>query len=171
MVYKMFLACFFEGWAIIRPVGSWPASTGHGQGRSLSQSPSWQTRWRNNPLVMNVNNSIPDCLNPGLDTCSNPWPLHEHHWVEVHAVCLSFQTDDPPLWNGLLSSSARTAPLSEHRGHCLHFHEDTYSRNHCRHPSQTLGAIFNPDPRTLGNEGGVYQRWRARMVRHHREDK
>ena len=32
---------------------------------------------RNNSLAMNVNKSIPDCLDPWLDTSSNCWPLDE----------------------------------------------------------------------------------------------
>ena len=44
--------------------GARPASNGHGQGRTPSQSPSWQTGSLNNSLGMNVNKSIADCLDP-----------------------------------------------------------------------------------------------------------
>ena len=36
-----FLACFFLGSAIARPVGPRPAGHGRGQGRGPSQTPSW----------------------------------------------------------------------------------------------------------------------------------
>ena len=102
-----------------------PASIGRGQGRTLSQSPVWQTRSRNNPLVMNVHKTIPDYLDRWLDTASNCWPLDKHHYAEVHAVFISIQIEDPPLWSGLLSSSARAAALSENRGRCLNCLEDS----------------------------------------------
>ena len=66
---------------------------------------------------MNVNKSIPDCLDPWLRTSSDYWPLDEHHYIEVHAVCMSIRTEDPTLWSGLFSSSARAAALGETRGH------------------------------------------------------
>ena len=84
-----------------------------GQGRTLPQLPSWQTGSRNNPLELNVNVYIPDCLDSWLDTSSNCRPLEEHQYAEVHAVYTSIQTEDFPLWSGLNSSSARTAALSE----------------------------------------------------------
>ena len=95
------------------PTGPRPASSGRGQGRTLLQSPAWQTGSRNNPLVGNANKFIPDCLDPRLDTSSNCWPLEEDYYAAVHAVCMSIQTNGPPLWNGLISSSARAATLSE----------------------------------------------------------
>ena len=70
--------------------------------RAGRQSPSWQTGSRKNPLVINANKSIPDCLDPWLNTSSKFWPLDERHYAEVQAVCVSIQTDDPPLWSGLL---------------------------------------------------------------------
>ena len=45
-------------------LGPRPASNGRGQGRTLPQSSAWKTGSRNNPLVMNVHKSIPDCLDP-----------------------------------------------------------------------------------------------------------
>ena len=66
---------------------------------------------RNNPIVINVNKSIPDYADPWLDTSSNCWPLDEHHYAEVFAACSSIQNDDPPLWIGLLTPTAHaTAP-------------------------------------------------------------
>ena len=44
---------------------------------------------------------------PWLDKMSNCWPLEEQHYAEVFAVSASFETDDPPLWSGLLTPSAR----------------------------------------------------------------
>ena len=76
---------------------------------------------------MNVSKSFPDCTDPWLDASSNCWPLDEHHYLEVFAVCSSIQTDDPPLGSDLLIPTARTAALRENRGHCLSFDEDTHS--------------------------------------------
>ena len=58
-----------------------PASNGHAQGRTPSQWPLWQTKSRKNPLAMHVNNTIPDCLDPWLDTSSNYWPVDEHPYA------------------------------------------------------------------------------------------
>ena len=78
-----FLAYFVVGRADIPPVGARSAGNGRGQGRALSQSPAWQTGSRNNPVVMNVSQSIPDCTDSWLDTSSNCWPLDEHYYTEV----------------------------------------------------------------------------------------
>ena len=69
------------------PSGPRPAGNGRGQGRTPSQSPAWQTGSRNNPVVVNVSKSILDCTVPWLDTSPNYWPLDEHHYAEVLAVC------------------------------------------------------------------------------------
>ena len=45
-----------------------PDGNGRGQGRTPSQSPAWQMGSRNNPTVINVNKSIPDCTDPWLST-------------------------------------------------------------------------------------------------------
>jgi len=103
-------------------------------------------------------------------TASNCWPLEEHHYAEVHAVCMSIQTEDPPLWSGLLSSSARAAALSENRGRCLNCHEDKHSLRQCRHPFLNLSGILNPDLGTLGDDGEAFRRWQERMIRHRREN-
>ena len=63
---------------------------------------------------MNVSKSIPNCTDPWTDTSSNCWPLDEHHFAEVFAVCPSIQNDDPPLWSGLLTPLA--LPLYEKTG-------------------------------------------------------
>ena len=123
------------------PSGPCPSSTGRGQARALPQSPAWQTGSCNNPHRVNVHKSIPDCFDPWLDTASNFWPLEEHHYAEVHAVCMSIQTEDALLRSSLLSSSARAAALSETRGRCLNCHEDSHSLRQCRHPFKTL-AVF-----------------------------
>ena len=67
--------------------GPRPAGNGRGQGRTPSQSPACQMGSRNNPIVINVNKSIPDYADPWLDTSSNCWPLDEHHYAELFAVC------------------------------------------------------------------------------------
>ena len=59
-----------DGWSSA-PSTSRLASIGRGQGRTPSQSPSWQARSRNNPFAMNVKKSIPDCFDPWLDTSFN----------------------------------------------------------------------------------------------------
>ena len=92
-----------------------PTGNGRGQGRTPSQSPAWRTGSRNNPVrecleiyprLMNVSKSIPGCTDPWTDTSSNWWPLGEHHFAEVFAVCSSIQTDEPPLWSVLLTPLA-----------------------------------------------------------------
>ena len=55
-----------------------PAGNGRGQGRTPSQSPTWQTGSRNHPVVLNVtNDSVHN--DTWLDTSSNCWPL-EANW-------------------------------------------------------------------------------------------
>ena len=98
-------------------------------------------------------------------------PLDEHHHAEVHAVCSSIQTDDPPLWSGLLTPTARAAALRENRGHCLNLHEDTYSLKQCRHPVIHARGCLSPDLGQLGDGGEAYRRWQVRMIRYRREDK
>ena len=46
------------------PSGPRSAGNRRDQGRTPSQSPAWHTGSRNNPVVMNVNKSIPDCTDP-----------------------------------------------------------------------------------------------------------
>ena len=164
------IACFFDGCAVIHPVGAPAAISGRSQGRTLPQWPAWQTGPRNIPLVRNVHNSFLDCLDPWLDTASNCWPLEDHHYAEVHAVCMPIQLEDPPLWSGLLSSSARATALSQNRGHCLNCHEDSHSLRQCRPPFQYLSGILNPDLGTLGDDGAAFRRWQERMTRHRREN-
>ena len=60
-------------------------------------------------MVMSVN----DPTDPWTDNTYKCWPLEEHHYAEVFAVCASLRTDDPPLWSALLSPSARAAALRE----------------------------------------------------------
>ena len=110
------------------PPGPRPAGNGRGQGRTPSQSPAWQTGSRINcSFVVNVSKPIPGCTDPWLDASSNCWPLNEHHCAEIFAVCSSVQTNDPPLWRGLLTPTARAAAPRESGGHCLNCHEDTHS--------------------------------------------
>ena len=94
------------------PSGPRPAGHGRGQGRVPFQTPSWQTASSNNPNVI----SVKDLTDPWTGHTSKCWPLEEHHYAEVFAVCASFKTDDPPLWSALLSPSARAAALREKRG-------------------------------------------------------
>ena len=109
------------------PSGPRPAGNRRDQGRMLPQSPVWQTGSGSNPLVMNAHKSVPEFLDPWLDTASNCWPLEEYHCAEVHAVLMSIQTEGPPLWSGLCSLSAHAAALSENRSHCLNCHESSHS--------------------------------------------
>ena len=106
---KTISACFFVGSAVIRPVGPRPAGHGRGRGRVPSQTPSWQTGSSLNLIVM----SVDDPTDPWIDKTSNCWPLDDNHYAEVFAASASFKTDDPPLWSGLLSPSARAAALRE----------------------------------------------------------
>ena len=152
------------------PSGPRPDSIRCGQGRTLPQPPVWQTGSHSNPPVINVYKFIPDYLDPWLDTASNCGPLEEHPYAEAHAVCMSIQTEDPPLWSGLLSSSARAAALSENRGRFLNCHEDSHSLRQCRHPFHNLNGILNPDLATLGDDGVAFRRWQGRMTRHCHEN-
>ena len=146
------------------PSGPRPAVHGRGQGRVLSQSPSWQTGSSHNPIVMpNVAST-----DPWLDKMSNCWPLEEQHYAEFFAVSASFKTDDPPLWSGLLTPSARAAALRENRGHCLNCHEDTHSLRNCRHPFINASGCLNPELGQLGDDD-VFRRWQARMVSYRRD--
>ena len=92
-----------------------PADHGRGQGRVPSQSLLWQTGSSHHPTAM----PIDDLSHPLLDQTSNCWSLEEHHYGDFCAVGASFKTDDPPLWSGLLSPSARADALRENRGLCL----------------------------------------------------
>ena len=129
-----------------------------------SQSPSWQTGSSHNPIVM----SITDHTDPWLDKMSNCWPLEEQHYAEFFAVSASFKTDDPPLWSGPLTPSARAAALRANRGHCLNCHEDTHSFRNCRHPFFNASDCLNPELGQLGDDD-VFQRWQARMVSYRRD--
>ena len=153
------------------PSGPWPAGFWRGQRPTLSQSPAWQTGSRNNSIAMNVNKSIPDCTEPWLDTSPNCWPLDEHHYTEVFAVCSSFQTNDFPLWSDLLTPTAHAAALREKQGHCLNCHEDTHSLQQCRHLFINASGCLNPDLGQPGDNREAYRRWQARMLRFRREDK
>ena len=135
---------------------SGPRLAGHGrsQGRVLSQTPSWQTGSSYNPIVMSVN----DPTDPWTDHTSKCWPLEEHQYLEVFAVCASFKTDDPPLWSALLSPSAPAAALREHRRHCLNWREDTQSFRNCRHPFINVTGCLNPELGQLGDDD-AYRRW------------
>ena len=146
------------------PSGPWPAGHGRGQGRVPSQTPSWQTGSYNNPLVMSVN----DPTYPWTDDTFKCWPLEEHHYAEVFAVCASFKTDDHPLWSALLSPSARAAALRENRGHCLNCHEDTHSFRNCRYPFIDPSGCLNPELVQRGDDDD-YRRWQARMTSYRRD--
>ena len=141
-----------------------PAGNGRSQGRTPSQSPAWQTGSLNNPFVINVSKSIPDCIDPWLDTSSNCWPLDEHRYAEVFAVCSSIQIDDPPLRSGLLTLTARATALPENRGQYLNYHSDTHPLKQCRHPFINASGCLNPDPGQLGDDGEAYCRWQARII-------
>ena len=143
-----------------------PAAHARGQGRVPSQSPSWLTGSSHNPIFMPVN----DPTDPWLDQTSNCWPLEEHHYAEVFAVSNSFKTDDPPLWSGLLSPSARADALRHNRGHCLNCHEDSHSFRNCRHPFINASGCLNPELGQLGDDD-AYRRWQARMTSYRRDGK
>ena len=112
---------------------------------------------------MNVTKSIPDCLDPWLDTFSNCWSLEEHHYADVHAVCMNTQIQNPPLCSGILSSSARAATVSENQGNCLNCHETSHSLRQCRHPFRNLSGVLNPDLGTVGDDGETFCRWQELM--------
>ena len=99
---------------------------------------------------------------------SNCWPLEEHRYADVFAVSASFKTDDPPLWNGLFTPSARAAAPRENRGHCLSCHEDTHSVRSCRLPFINASGCLNPELGQLGDDD-AYRRWQARMTSYRRD--
>ena len=76
---------------------------------------------------MNANKSTPDGIDPWLSTSFNCWPLDEHHYAEIFAVCSSIQTDDPPLRSGVLTPTTRAAALRENGGPCLNCRKDPHS--------------------------------------------
>ena len=127
------------------PSGPRPAGHGRGQGRV--------------PSHMSVN----DPTDPWTDNTQKCWPLEEHHFADVFAVCASFKTDDLPLWSTLLSPSARADALRENRGHCLNFHEDTHSFRNCRHPFINASGCLNAELGQLGDEYACRQ-WQARCL-------
>ena len=140
------------------PSGPRPAGHGRGQDRGPSQT-SWQMGSSNNPIVV----SVFDPVDPWTDNTSKCWPLEEHHYAEVFAVCASFETDDPPLWSALLSPSARTAALRENRRHL-----PKLPRRHALCPKQQTPFInasgcLNPELGQLGDDD-AYRRWQARMT-------
>ena len=130
-----------------------------GQGRVSSQSPSWQTDSSHNAIVM----PIADSTDPWLDKMSNCWPLEEQHYADVFAASDSLKIDDPLLWIGLFTPSARVAALRENRCHCLNCHEDSHSLRICRHLFINASGCLNPELGQLG-KNDVFRRWQARMV-------
>ena len=100
---------------------------------------------------------------PWIDKTSNCWPREDHHYAEVFPVSATFNTDDPPLWSGLLSPSARAAALRENRGHCFNCHQDTQSFKNCRHPFINASGCLNPELGQLGDDDAC-RRWQARMI-------
>ena len=148
------------------PSGPRPAGHGRGQGRVPSQTPSWQTGSSLNPIGMSIN----DPTDPWIDKASNCWPLEDHHFAEVFAVCASFKTDDPPHWSGLLSPSARAAALRENRGHCLNCHEDTHSFRNFEPLFINASGCLNPELCQLGDDD-AYRRWQARITSYRRDGK
>ena len=131
-----------------------------------SQTPQWHSGSSNNPVVMSVN----DPTDPWTDHTFKCWPLEEHHYAEVFAVCASFKTDDPPLWNALLSPSARAAALQKNGGNCLNCHEDTHSFRNCKHPFINASSCLNPELGQLGDDD-CYRRWQAFMTSYRRDGK
>ena len=95
------------------PSGPRPAGNWRGQSRTPSQSPAWQTGSCNSPVVGNISKYIPGCTDTSLDTSSDCWHLDEHHFAEIFAACSSIQTNDPLLWIGVLTITARAAALRE----------------------------------------------------------
>ena len=114
--------------------------------------------------------SIPDCADPWLYTSSNRWPLDEHHYAEVFAVCSSIQADDRSLLSGLLTPTVHAAALRVNRGHCPNYHEDTHSLKQCRHPFINASGCLNLDLGSLDDLSETYRRCKARMVRYRRVD-
>ena len=128
-----------------------------------SQSLLWQTASSHNPTVMPIN----DPPDPWLGQTLNCWPLEEQHYAEVFAVSASFQTDDPPLWSGLLLPSTRADALRENRGLCLICHEGNNFFKHCRHPFINASGCLNPELGQLDYHD-AYRRWQGRIICHRR---
>ena len=105
--------------------GPRPAGHGRGLGRVPSQLLLWQSGSTHTPIVRPIN----DPTDHWLDQTPNCLPLEDLHYAEVFAVSYSFNTDDPPLWSGLLSRSTRAAALREPGGFTSSITETTTPLN------------------------------------------
>ena len=143
-----------------------PPVMGAARTKCLSQSLSCQTGSSHNLLVMLIN----DPSGPWLDQTSMCWPLGEHNDAEVFTVSVLFKTDDPSLWSGLLSPSARAAAFRENRGLCINCHEENNSFRHCRHSFINASGCLNPELGQLDHDD-AYRRWQSRMTSYRRGDK
>ena len=101
---------------------------------------------------------------------SNCWTIDEHHYAHVFTVSASFKTYDPPLWNSLLSPSARSAAFREDRGQCRNCHEGPHTFQTCRHPFINAGSCLNPELGELGIDN-AFRRRQARMTSYRRDGK
>ena len=72
--------------------------------------------------------------NPSNPTNSKPI-LTAPAATDVPICCYGIAlADDPPLWSGLLSPTARAAALRCNYGNCLNCHEASHSCKQCTHP-------------------------------------
>ena len=157
-----FFPCFFGGTRSSAPSGPRPVNDGRDQGRLPSQLLSWQTGSSHHPTVIPIDNSS----NPWLDHTSNCWPLEEHHCADGFAVSALFNTDDPPLWSGLLSP--RPDALRENLGRCPNCHEDNHFFKHCRYHFIYASGCLNPELGQLGDDD-AHRREQTFMVCYRRD--
>ena len=156
-----FTTCGTGGGRVSAPSGPYPAALGRGQGRATPQTSAWATGSQRNPAVNKIpptSGSHPRRTRTGrLQIVMKSAPL---------AVPLS--TDDPPLWSGLLSPTARAAALRDNQGHCLNCHETTHSFKKSMHPFSNASGCIKPELGQLGGNDDAYRRWQERMLRYRR---
>ena len=61
---------------------------------------------------MNTNTSVPDCIDPWLDTLFDCRPLDGYHYAELHAGCVSILTHNPPPYGVVCSHRPLALPHS-----------------------------------------------------------
>ena len=93
----------------------------------------------------------PTALDPDPFTIYNHWPLE--HFDEVYTVSTTFSTSDPPLWNPLLTASARATALRSYSGQHLTCSGRDHSVKTGLNPSPTPRASSTPAWETSTTEG------------------
>jgi len=89
------------------------------------------------------------------------WPYSAETWDSVYAVSTSaFTTDDPYLWNPLLTKTARYTAFSQHANSCINCNGHGHSMRNCSRPCINASGLMNPE---LQNNEPAFRRWQQRM--------